>query len=261
MDPEKIGPALTARTRAIVPVHLTGVMADMDAILRAAAPRGLYVIEDAAQAVGATWDGRPAGAWGDAGCFSLHPLKNLNAAGDAGMLTTSRPEIAETIRKLRNHGLVNRDEVEFFGYNSRLDALQAEIAGRRLELLPGITNKRRENAALYDRLLSGLSPDVVLPPRNPRAHAVFHTYVVRVRERARLLAALAGAGVEARIHYPIPIHLQLPCREMGYGPGDLPETERQAGEIVSLPVHQDLSEEQILHVCKTIRAFYEGTPS
>ncbi|MBU2488593.1 MAG: DegT/DnrJ/EryC1/StrS family aminotransferase, partial [Proteobacteria bacterium] len=128
MDPEKIGPAVTHRTRAIVPVHLTGAMANMDAICREAASRGLFVVEDAAQAAGASWDGRPAGSWGDAGCFSLHPLKNLNAAGDGGMITTSRPELVEKIRKLRNHGLVNRDEVEFFGYNSRLDALQAVIA-------------------------------------------------------------------------------------------------------------------------------------
>ncbi|MBW1988976.1 MAG: DegT/DnrJ/EryC1/StrS family aminotransferase [Deltaproteobacteria bacterium] len=258
MDPDAIEPAVTSRTKAVLPVHLTGAMADMARICEVAEAFSLSVVEDAAQAVGAAWNDQPAGSFGDVGCFSLHPLKNLNAAGDGGMAVTSRPELADRLEKLRNHGLADRDHIDFFGYNSRLDALQAVVAERRLEFLPEITRCRRKNAAAYDEQLAGLAPYVTRPVRQPESEPVYHTYVIRAKDRDGLAAYLAGAGVEAKIHYPVPIHLQKPAKDLGYRPGDLPETEAQAAEILSLPIHQHLSENEIAYVCDTIRAFYRS---
>ncbi|MEW6386724.1 MAG: DegT/DnrJ/EryC1/StrS family aminotransferase [Thermodesulfobacteriota bacterium] len=256
MDPDLIEAALTPRTRALIPVHLTGNPADMPRLLEIARKHRLFVLEDAAQAVGAAIGGKPVGSFGELGCFSLHPLKNLNAAGDGGVITTNDEELYWRLQRLHNHGLKNRDEIEFFGYNSRLDSLQALIAAHRLQQLDEVTRKRLDHARRYDGLLLGLADDVVLPPRRPGVRQVFHTYVVQVRDRERLMSFLAEHGIETKVHYPVPIHLQEPCRRLGWRPGDLPETERQSQRILSLPVHQDLTEAQILHVAETIRQFY-----
>jgi dTDP-4-amino-4,6-dideoxygalactose transaminase len=214
------------------------------------------VVEDAAQAVRAELQGRRAGAWGAAGCFSLHPLKNLNVAGDGGMLTTNDPELYAAVKKLRNHGLRNRDEVEFFGFNSRLDNLQAVVGLHQLGKLEEVTARRRANAALYDQLLGDLAPQVVVPPRDPEHFQVFHTYVVQVERREELREHLAQQGVDSKIHYPIPIHLQRPCRELGHQEGDFPVCENQACRILTLPVHQHLRPAQVRYVADQIARFY-----
>jgi dTDP-4-amino-4,6-dideoxygalactose transaminase len=256
LDPERVEAAITSRTRAIVPVHLTGNPAAMPRLLEIARRRDLHVIEDAAQAVGATIDGRPVGSWGTAAEFSLHPLKNLNVWGDGGVVVTSDPDLNERMRLLRNHGLRTRDEATIFGYNSRLDTLQAIVALHLLDRLAGINQARIENAALYDAGLAPLAPDVLLPPRPANVRQVYHTYVIRARDRDRLVAFLGERGVEAKIHYPIPIHRQPAARHLGYGPGSMPVTEAQAGTILTLPVHQDLTRAQLDYVVATVREFY-----
>jgi dTDP-4-amino-4,6-dideoxygalactose transaminase len=219
--------------------------------------RKLYVLEDAAQAVGASINGRAVGSFGNAGCFSLHPLKNLNVCGDGGVLTTNSHEVYHNIRLLRNHGLKNRDEAEFFGYNSRLDTLQAVIANYVMNHIGEVTRKRQKNASIYDQALSDLEDFVVLPPKRDRVVQVYHTYVVQVKQRTDLNRFLHENGVETKIHYPIPIHLQKPCRKMGYKRDDFPVCEKQAESIVSLPVHQHLSEEQVYYTINLIKKFYK----
>jgi dTDP-4-amino-4,6-dideoxygalactose transaminase len=248
--------AVTSRTRAILPVHLTGNPADMTKIIRVARQHGLFVVEDAAQAVGAAIKGQPVGSFGEIGCFSLHPLKNLNVAGDGGVMTTSAPEVQARLTRMRNHGLKNREEIDFFGYNSRLDTMQAVVAAYNLKFLDQVTEKRIQNARLYDRLLADLEGEVDLPPRNPEVKQVFHTYVIQVNHRAQLISHLSRHRIETKIHYPIPIHLQAPCRALGWKQGDLPETERQAARILTLPIHQFLTEAQIQHVAGAIKKFY-----
>lgn len=256
MDIDLLEAAITARTKAIVPVHLTGNPADMEKIIQVARKKSLFVVEDAAQAVGAMLNGKRVGSFGDVGCFSLHPLKNLNVAGDGGVMTTNSPEVYNRLALLRNHGLKNRDEIDSFGYNSRLDTIQAVVARYNVKSLDQITGKRIQNARLYDQLLAGLEDDVVIPLRNPEAKQVFHTYVIQVDRREQLIEYLSGHQIETKIHYPIPIHLQAPCRAMGWKSGCLPETEKQANRILTLPIHQFLAEAQIHHVVTTMKEFY-----
>ena len=256
IDVTLIEAAITPKTKAIVPVHLTGNPADMFEIITIAKKHNLYVVEDAAQSVMATINGRQVGSFGEAGCFSLHPLKNLNVCGDGGALTTNSEDLYKKVKMLRNHGLKNRDEIEVFGYNSRLDSIQAVVANYGMKRLKEITQKRTANAALYDRQLQGLGDDVTLPPRKPDRVQVYHTYVIQVRDREKLIAFLAENGVEVKIHYPLPIHYQKPCQALGYKRGDFPVCEKQAEEILSLPIHQYLSEEQIYYVAGLIKKFY-----
>ena len=256
MDVTLIEAAITRKTKAILPVHLTGNPADMPKIMAVARENSLHVVEDAAQAIGACIGDRTVGSFGDAGCFSLHPLKNLNVCGDAGALTTNSREMIEKVRLLRNHGLKNRDEIEFFGFNSRMDSLQAAVANHVMESLDSVTEKRRRNARIYDEALEDLQDFVIVPPRKESVSQVFHTYVVQVRERERLIPYLERNGVEAKVHYPVPNHLQKPCRDLGYRAGDFPVCERQAEAILSLPIHQYLEEKQIHYVAGVIRAFY-----
>jgi dTDP-4-amino-4,6-dideoxygalactose transaminase len=256
MDTKKIEPVITCRTRAIIPVHLTGCPAQMNEILGVADKHGLFVIEDAAQAVGSAIDGKPVGGFGHIGCFSLHPLKNLNVAGDGGVLTTDSETLYLRLKQLRNHGLKNRDEIETFGYNSRLDALQAAVGIYNIQKLDEVTNKRIRHAKRYDNNLAGLEPKLTIPKRFAGIHQTFHTYVVMAKERSELVDALLNDGIETKIHYPVPIHFQAPCTKMGWKKGDLPETENQSGKIISLPIHQFLNEEQIDYVSEKINEFY-----
>jgi dTDP-4-amino-4,6-dideoxygalactose transaminase len=256
IDANLIEGAITEKTRAILPIHLTGNPADMEAIMKIARKHTLFVVEDAAQAVMASINGKRVGSFGDAGCFSLHPLKNLNACGDGGVLTANSQELYNRVRLLRNHGLKNRDEIEMFGYNSRLDTLQAVVANYVLGQLRSITDRRVRNAHLYDGLLQELSDFVVIPPRRERVRQVFHTYVIRVKKRDDLARFLNDHNVETKIHYPIPIHFQKPCEALGYRKGDFPVCEAQAKEILSLPVHHHLTEEQIGYVVELIKKFY-----
>jgi dTDP-4-amino-4,6-dideoxygalactose transaminase len=241
LDPGKLEAAITSRTKAVVPVHLTGRCCDMDPILGIARRRGLAVIEDAAQAAGALYRGRPAGSFGIAGTFSFHPLKNLNAAGDAGAITTSDDALAARLRRLRNHGMKNRDEVAEWGFNSRLDAFQAALLRRRLEGLGAIIETRRRNAERYRAALKG----VEVPGDAPHERQTYHLFMIQTARRNELQQALSDRGIETKIHYPIPIHLQEAARELGYRPGSFPIAELQAGRILSLPIHPYLSPDQI----------------
>jgi len=256
IDVNRIESAISPRTKAILPVHLTGNPADMVKIMEIAKKKGLSVIEDAAQAIMASINGQPVGSFSDAGCFSLHPLKNLNVCGDGGVLTTKSREIYEKVKFLRNHGLKNRDAIEFFGYNSRLDTIQAVVAEYGMQNLKAIKEKRQKNAQTYDQGLKDLNGFVTLPPRQKKVEQVFHTYVIRVQKRTELIRYLEENGVETKIHYPIPIHLQKPCQELGYKKGDFPVCEKQAEEILSLPIHQYLEEEQLDYVIDRIKKFY-----
>jgi dTDP-4-amino-4,6-dideoxygalactose transaminase len=256
MDPARLADAVTPRTRAVIPVHLNGNPADMGAIGAIAARRGLHLVEDCAQAVGATVDGRIVGSIGAAGAFSLFPLKNLGVAGDGGMLTTNSAELADRVRLLRHHGLRNRDECETWGYNSRLDTIQAIVGDAVLDTLERLTAARVGNAARYDTALADLAPDVVVPPRRPGVRQVFHLYVIQAERRDRLRDFLEARGVETKIHYPIPIHLQRAAEGLGYKRGAFPICEAQSERIVSLPVHEYLTETEQEYVVDRIREFY-----
>ena len=254
IDPEKIEAAVTSRTKAVMPVHLCGRVADMAPILETAERHGLAVVEDAAQSIGSLYDGRPAGGFGRVGCFSTHPLKNLNACGDGGFLTTDEPEIAEAVRALRNHGLVGRDTVASFGHVSRMDSLQAAILTYRLGRLDEVIRRRRANAALY---LERLDPThVFMPPEGAREFHSYHTFVIQVERREALRAFLRARGIGTAIHYPVPIHLQPAARDLGYAAGDFPRTESQAGRILTLPVNQTLSLDDIAYVADMINEFF-----
>lgn len=254
IDPMAVAAAVGPRTRAIMPVHLTGRVAPMDAILQIAEKHGLAVVEDAAQAIGAKLHGRMAGAIGHVGCFSTHPLKNLNAAGDGGLLTTNDDVIAERVRRLRSHGMIDRDTVAEWGVVSRMDVLQAAILRYRLRHLPQIIEKRRRNAQLYRELLD--PAHVQVPPDRRAEFNVWHTFVVQVDRRDELKSWLAARGVGSAIHYPTPIHLQPAARGLGYRRGDLPVAEAQAGRILSLPIHQFLSEDDVAFVAESVNAFF-----
>lgn len=253
IDPSKIEAAITSRTKAIMPVHLTGRIADMEPIADIAERHGLKIIEDAAQAIASRYNDQPSGAFGDVGCFSGHPLKNLSACGDAGFLTARDPKVADAVRLMRNHGLIDRDTVSQFGAVSRLDTLQAIILKYRLTRLPSIIERRRNNAARYCRMLD---PELVFfPPERQHEYNTYHTFVVQVDHRDELQAHLGEAGVGTAIHYPIPIHLQPAAARLGLGKGNFPVCERQAERILTLPIHPGLSEEDIAFVSATVNGF------
>lgn len=258
IDPTQIARAITPKTKAIIPVHLTGEVADMDPILSLAERHGVAVVEDACQAVGATSQGRSAGTIGTCGAFSLHPLKNLNVWGDAGVIVTGDPALDERLRLLRNHGLRNRDEVELLGYNSRLDSIQAIVGNWLMPQLQGITAQRNANAELYGAAFKQMPGDITLPLRRPGIRRVFHLYMFYARERDALYRYLHEQGIEAKIHYPIPLHLQRGLAHLGYKPGDFPETERQAKSVITLPVDQLLTEEELAYTVEMVRQFYQN---
>jgi len=252
IDPTKLEAAITPNTKAILPVHLTGKCADMDAIWEVAHKHGLHVVEDAAQAAGSKYGGKMAGSIGEIGCFSLHPLKNLNGCGDGGVVVTDSDELAEKLRLLRNHGLKSRNEISFFGYNSRLDAVQAAILNVRIKKLQAVIEKRRQNAEFYRSLLDGV---VQSPFDAEEAYDTYHLFVIRTPQRDALQKHLAEKGIETAVHYPVPLHLQPCTEELGYKKGDFPECERQSGEILSLPMHNALTEDQLKRVAETIVEF------
>jgi dTDP-4-amino-4,6-dideoxygalactose transaminase len=255
IDAERIEDAITPRTKAIVPVHYTGNVADLPAIAEIAARHELVLVEDACQATAATLDGKPVGSWGVAAAFSLHPLKNLNVWGDGGVVLTRSDELARRLRLYRNHGLVSRDEVATWGVNSRLDALQAVVGNRLISSVPAITERRIANAERYDAALSGLQ-GVEVPTRRPGVRHVFHLYMVRAERRDELLRHLNGRGIEARVHYPIPVHLQEAARGLGYRAGDFPRAEADAKCVITLPAHPYLRDDEIDFVIDEVRAFY-----
>lgn len=257
IDLNQIEDAITSKTAAIMPVHLTGSPADMPGIAEIAQRRGVPVIEDAAQAILASIDGQPVGTWGETACFSLHPLKNLNVWGDGGVVLTRSAKIRDKLRLLRNHGLANRDEVVSFGHNSRLDSLQAVVANRLIGQAGWITDQRIANARRLDEGLASLGEYIRIPRRRPNIKQVFHTYVVRASDRNALVDHLHANGVEAKVHYPIPLHLQKAAEYLGHKRGDFPKCEADCDTIVSLPAHQHLATEEIDYVIRQVRRFYQ----
>lgn len=255
IDPQAVAAAITPRTRAIMPVHLTGRTADMAPIMALAQHHGLAVIEDAAQSIGSRYHGRNSGSFGTCAAFSTHPLKNLNAAGDGGFLATNDVAIADAVRLMRNHGLADRDTVTVWGTVSRMDALQAEILRRRLRRLDSVIERRRRNAEAYRRLLA--PAPVVLVPCRGHEFNTFHLFVIQADRRDELQAHLRGRGIGTAIHYPVPIHLQPAAASLGYRRGAFPVTERQSARILSLPVHQFLSLEDQTYVAEEIGAFFQ----
>jgi dTDP-4-amino-4,6-dideoxygalactose transaminase len=256
IDPRAVAAAVTPRTKAILPVHLTGRPCDMDAIMDVAASCGAHVIEDCAQAVLAQYKGRKVGTFGAIGCFSLHPLKTLNACGDGGVLTTNDEALAERLRIMRNLGLKTRDDCVMWAPNSRLDTLQAAILLTKLKHLERWTARRRENAQHYRERLKGLGPVRLPVAEQPHEKSVYHTFVVQVERRDALRAHLSARGIGSSVHYPVPIHMTTVGRELGYPEGSFPLAEAQARRIVSLPVYPELTMQKLDTVCSEIAAFY-----
>src|SRR5215207_10126473 len=254
LDPRALERALTPRTRAVVPVHLYGQMADLEAVCDFAARRGLFVVEDAAQAHGARLGGRRAGAWGHAAAFSFYPTKNLGAYGDGGAVTSDDPSLIERVKELRQGGHPSALAGTVAGRNSRLDELQAAALRVKLRRLAGWNRRRRQLASQYRRLLARGARRLVLPSARAGAGShVFHLYVVRHPERERLRAHLAARGVETLIHYPSPLHLQTLFRRRGQHP--LPAAERLADEILSLPLYPQLRDEELRAVADAVLEF------
>lgn len=250
LDLEALEQAITPRTRVILPVHLYGHPVDMEPLLACAERHGLIVIEDACQAHGARYRGKRVGSLGHAAAFSFYPAKNLGAYGDAGAVVTDDAEIAATIRKLRNYGSTEKYLHEVRGFNRRLDTLQAAVLRVKLRRLDAWNEARRQHARTYDRLLS--ASRAIVPTEAEYAESVFHLYVIRVQERERVRNHLSQRGVATGIHYPLPLHLQPAYRDLGYGPGDFPVTERYAAEILSLPMYPELGSEAIARVASAI---------
>jgi dTDP-4-amino-4,6-dideoxygalactose transaminase len=259
MDPDALAAAITPASRAVIPVHIYGQPADMTAINAIARQHGLRVIEDAAQAHAATWQGKLAGSLGDAGCFSFYPGKNLGAYGDAGAVTTDDPALAERVSLLRNHGRHDKYLHEIKGFGERLDALQAAILGAKLPWLQGWTEARRSLARGYSQKLAHLP--ITLPKVHPDANPAWHLYVICTDQRDELLAHLNDQGIGAGIHYPIPLHLQPAYADLGYQPGDLPVTERVAASCLSLPLYPEMSEAQQDQVVAAVADFFAGRVS
>jgi dTDP-4-amino-4,6-dideoxygalactose transaminase len=265
MDPSKIEEKITARTKAILPVHLFGQCADMDPLLEIAKEKKLFVIEDAAQALGAEYkpkaglEGRRAGQIGDLGCFSFYPTKNLGAFGDAGMVVTDHPLLAEKVRLLRVHGSQPKYFHKAIGINSRLDTIQAAILLVKLKYLEKWTAERQRKAERYQQQFEDLLSSVKgfkLPTVQYQSRHIFHQYVIRVPERNRLRQFLAEEGIGTDIYYPVPLHLQECYSFLKYRRGDLPVSEKASEEVLALPIYPELTEDQQTVVVNRIKAFY-----
>jgi len=254
LDPDLLERAINPRTKAIIPVHLFGQPADMDAIHEIAQRRGLPVIEDACQAHGAEYRGRKAGSSGISGCFSFYPGKNLGALGEAGAVVTNDEELKNKIQMLRDHGQAKKYHHAVIGWNARMDGIQGAALRVKLKHLDRANEARRANARFYDHRLAGVE-EIILPTEAEYARHVYHLYVVRVQERDRVLQAMANRGIACGIHYPIPVHLQEAYRFLGHQKGSFPVAERCADEFLSLPMYPELTTTQmeaVVHELKTV---------
>lgn len=258
LDPELLQEAVTSHTKAVIPVHLFGQTADMTPILDIARANGLYVVEDACQAHGAEYQGRPAGSIGDAACFSFYPGKNLGAFGEAGAVTTNNPEIFRKVCVLRDHGQVRKYHHSMIGWNGRMDGIQAAVLSIKLRHLDAVTDARRAHAAQYEMELEEV--DALLCPRElPARKHVYHLYPVRVEARQQLIDGLDAMGISTGIHYPVPVHLQECYRDLNCPEGSYPVAEQCAREFVSLPMFPELTEEQISRVCDSVKEVMSHT--
>lgn len=254
IDCAKIEAKITPKTKAILPVHLYGNPAEMDSVLKIARKHKLLVVEDACQAHGAEYKGQKIGTFGDLACFSFYPVKNLGAYGDGGAVVTADPELAHKLRLLRNYGEIKKYDHAVKGVNSRLDELQAAILRVKLAYLEKWNKLRQKNASYYTRLFAGLR-GIILPRATNGGKHVYHQYVIRVKNRDRLQNYLKSCQITTLIHYPIPVHLQKACRELGYKTGDLPQTELVASEVLSLPMFPLLETQEIKYVVGCIKNF------
>jgi dTDP-4-amino-4,6-dideoxygalactose transaminase len=257
MDVDQLESAITPRTRALLPVHLAGQMTDMPRVRRIAARHGLPVVEDSCQCILGSMDGRHAGTFGDAGAFSLHPLKNLNVWGDGGVVVTADADLARQLRMLRNHGLVDRDHVQIMGCNSRLDSVQAVVGNWLIDHVEHITATRIEHARRLDEGLRGID-GITLPRRYADRRLVYHLYMVFATRRDELLVWCRQHGIQAKVHYPLPVYRQEALAPYGYREGDFPVADRHARTMISLPAHEHLTEDQLTYMVRMVREFYEG---
>lgn len=255
IDVTKLDAALTPKTKAVVPVHLFGQCADMDPILDLCRQRDLKVVEDAAQAISAEYNGKRAGSIGDFGCFSFFPSKNLGAAGDAGMIVTDASETEDFARILRVHGARPKYYHSHIGYNSRLDTIQAAVLSVKLKYLPEWSRKRSEKAAIYDKAFSNLE-QVITPFVVKGNYHIYHQYTLAVPERDKLRDHLKEKGIGCETYYPVPLHSQECYKHLGYQPGSLPVAERKAREVISLPVFPELTQDEQEYVIDTVTAFH-----
>ncbi len=260
MDARLVDTAVTRKTRCILPVHLFGQMADMDVIGRTAAQRGLRIVEDCAQAAGASCGGRKAGSIGDIGAFSFYPTKVLGGFGDGGMAVTNSEHLAERLRRLRFYGMADGQHAEEEGYNSRLDEVHAALLGQKLATLEEAVRERRLLAARYTDLLAGVG-DIGLPVVRPGRTHQFYVYTIRTAHRDRLRQFLAERGIETKINYPTPVHLMRAYPSLGRRAGSLPVTESLAGTVLSLPLYPGLSQKDVAAVAAAVTAYFDGSRS
>jgi dTDP-4-amino-4,6-dideoxygalactose transaminase len=253
IDAAKIEAAITPKTKVIMPVHLYGTCADMDAILDLARRHDLLVIEDAAQAVGAEYKGRRAGSMGDLACFSFYPGKNLGAYGEGGAVVTSNEKYLEILKQLRDHGQSSKYLHERVGYNFRLEAIQGAVLGVKLKHLDNWTNARRRHAKKYSEQLADSGLRLLEEP--PACKSVYHIFPLFAAQRAELREHLHADGISSGIHYPIPVHMQRGFSNLGYNEGDLPQTEGVCHEVLSLPMYPELSDETVMQIADSVRQF------
>ncbi len=267
INADQIEPRITNNTKAILPVHLAGQVADMDPIMKLAKRYGLYVIEDACQAIGADYKGRRAGSIGDIGCFSFFPSKNLGGYGDSGLITCNNAELAEKCSLLRNHGMRPKYHNRLIGGNFRMDAIQAAVLRVKFRHLEDWTETRRQHAGLYEKLFTqheinvklvefDLKPGIVLPVETSVGRHIYHLYMIRTKYRDELSSYLKNHGIANEIYYPIPLHLQECFKEMGYTPGDYPHSESASKETLALPIYPELTEDMLVRIVGTIAEFF-----
>ena len=257
IDVKSIEKAITPRTKAIVPVHWSGKPCEMDMREDIAQRHQLFIVEDGCHGITATYKGRPAGSYGNAAAFSMHPLKNLNVWGDGGVVVTNDDGMASKLRLMRNHGLRDRDTCDVFAYNSRLDTIQAVVGNHLIDKIADITEARIENAAYLDRAFEAI-PGITIPPRGASdIRQVFHIYSLLFERRDELKERLEAAGVDAKIHYPVPMHLQPAASGYGYSEGDFPVAEQICKNVMSLPVHEFIERSDLDHIIHVVRKFYQ----
>lgn len=254
IDPISVKKLITKKTKAIIPVHLTGKICDIEELINIAKHNRIHLIEDSAQSVGAEYKNKKSGSFGITGCFSLHPLKNLHVHGDGGILTTNDKKIYEYINKIRNHGLKNRDECEFWGYNSRLDNIQAAIARIKLKSINKINNRFRKIARMYNNELKAY---IEVPIDDENRKSIFHRYIIKYSKRDKLKNFLQKKGIETKINYPIPLHKQEASRTINFKKKSLKNTEQLSEKILSLPIYYEMTDKQVEYVIWQIKNYFK----
>jgi dTDP-4-amino-4,6-dideoxygalactose transaminase len=253
---DQIKKKITKKTKAIIPVHFTGYMTDMRKLMKISKEYRIPIIEDACQSILGSINNKKAGTWGITGAFSLHPLKNINVWSDGGIITTNNKNIFNKLKLLRNHGLKDRDHVHLLGYNSRLDTFQSVVGSWLLPSAKNIANQRIKNANYYDKNLSKIN-EIKIPIRPKNFKIVYHLYIVFAKKRDQLLKYCLKKGIEAKVHYPVPMYLQKALKNLKHKRGDFPVTDRHCKEIITFPCDQHLQKKQLDYIIKTVKEFYK----